>query len=66
MGEQIAARESIYNNQADGAYLEIDDNLPITILLFVCTVLLQITLYLFIMPLLVITGANLTLCLRQL
>jgi hypothetical protein len=29
MGEQIAARESIYNDQADGAYLEIDNNLPI-------------------------------------
>jgi hypothetical protein len=66
MGEQIAARESIYNNQAEGAYLEIDGNLPITILLFVCTVLLQITLYLFIMPLFAITGANLTLPLRQL
>ncbi len=29
MGEEIAARESIYANQANGAYLRIDDNLPI-------------------------------------
>jgi hypothetical protein len=29
MGKRIAARESIYDNQVDGAYLEIDDKLLI-------------------------------------
>lgn len=29
MGEQIAARESIYNNQAAGTYFGIDGNLSI-------------------------------------
>ena len=66
MGEQRAVRESIYSNQADGAYFGIDDNLPINDILFVCTVFVQITLYMFIMPLLAITSANLTLPLRQL
>jgi hypothetical protein len=57
MGEQIAARENICNNQADGAYLGINGNLPINDIVC-CTVLLQITLYLFRKPLLPITSAN--------
>jgi hypothetical protein len=65
MGKRIAARESIYDNQVDGAYLEIDDKLPINHISCLHSFIAD-TLIFAHNPFFGYKGANLTLLLRQL
>ncbi len=65
MGKRIAARESIYNSQVDGAYLEIDDKLLINHIGCLHSFIADTLIFVH-NPFLAITSANLTLLLGQL